>query len=135
MTNIRTQPPVKTNGRATKKKGCRGCGEPRQNDGGPRALPRWALHPANQRVFDYAARLGFCAQCELVTRRWGLWWCGVPYPVRLWRKWFKHEKPPQSPIGLPVLNLKRAPEDDRGCGCCLNAKWRMKEQHCPYGAW
>lgn len=49
-----------------------------------------------------AQRKDACAECSLATRWSGLWWCGVPAPLRWLRR-----------------------SEGRGCGCCLSVKWHL----------
>lgn len=102
-----------------------------------------------------------CASCPLMHRWVGLFWCGVPAPVRVWRRmavwlaaitWIATG----ANVGGDVAGVL-------GCGCNLNLKWRLlvtprsmmrrlaallllaltgervelneEEAACPYGLW
>jgi len=106
-----------------------------------------------------AERPRACARCSLLTRWCGLFWCGVPWPVRQWRRWI-------DPIAQCVTCANvgdHGANGSAGCGCCLNVKWRLlvtpasmlrrlvallvvvacgevieineEEAACPYGLW
>lgn len=64
-----------------------------------------------------AMRPEICARCSLLTRWTGLYWCGVPWPVRQWRRVFA--------LASQVATWANVGDDDGGCGCCLNLKWRL----------
>lgn len=62
-----------------------------------------------------------CAQCMLLTRWSGLYWCGAPWPVRQWRRWIA---PLLEEVTGGLVPAMRSTHD-AGCACCLNVKWRM----------
>lgn len=65
-----------------------------------------------------------CASCPLMQRWVGLYWCGVPAPVRMWRRaalWI-------ASIALIATGADVGGVDgNAGCGCCLDVKWRLLE--------
>lgn len=75
-----------------------------------------------------AERPRICARCSLITRWCGLFWCGVPAPVRVWRQgvlWIGRlaSIATGANVGGDVVD----DAEDAGCGCCLNLKWRLLE--------
>ncbi len=72
-----------------------------------------------------------CARCSLLTRWSWLYWCGVPAPVRAWRRvaswlgWIASIATGGNVggVGGDVAGVAKA----AGCGCCLNVKWRLLE--------
>lgn len=75
-----------------------------------------------------ALRPKVCARCSLLTRWCGLFWCGVPAPVRVWRRmaasiaWLA-----SIATGANVGGDVADGADAAGCGCNLNLKWRLLE--------
>ncbi len=65
-----------------------------------------------------------CADCELLTRWMGLWWCGDPVPARIVGvliEWYLHLF-----AGLPAFF------EFEGCGCCLSIKWNLEHHPIDY---
>ncbi|GEM_PF-6504923 len=66
-----------------------------------------------------AERPRACSRCSLLTRWAGLHWCGVPLPVRWWKR-MRGRLTRCTTCAVMAIDELRA-----GCGCCLNVKWRL----------
>lgn len=69
-----------------------------------------------------------CASCPLMRRWVGLFWCGVPAPVRVLRRmavWLGSIA--SIATGANVGGGVGLRAEATGCGCNLNLKWRLLE--------